>query len=260
MIVGAALTGAKAAQTLRADGFTGRIVLIGEETDRPYERPPLSKGYLLGKDPRDKVYLHDAQWYSSHDVDLVLGVRVTGLDPLAHTVTLDDVEPLRYDKLLLATGSRVRRLDVPGTDNLGIRYLRTITEADAILADLREGAQVVVVGAGWIGLEVAAAARSHGATVDLIVRGQAPLGTVLGPEVAAVYADLHRARGVSLHVDSEVREFGGAGGRVTHAVLDNGTELPADLVVIGVGVTPVTELAEAATHWCHGHTRLYSVP
>src|SRR5258705_5357218 len=164
VIVGASLTGAKAAETLRAEGFTGRIVLVGEETDRPYERPPLSKGYLLGKEPRDKAYVHDAHWYSNHDVDLVLGVRATGLDAKAHTITLDDVEPLRYDKLLLATGSRVRRLDLPGADNLGIRYLRTITEADALLYDLREGEQVLVVGAGWIGLEVAAAARAHGAS------------------------------------------------------------------------------------------------
>jgi 3-phenylpropionate/trans-cinnamate dioxygenase ferredoxin reductase subunit len=246
VIVGASLTGAKAAETLRAEGFTGRIVLVGEETDRPYERPPLSKGYLLGKEPRDKAYVHDAQWYANHDVDLVLGVRATSLDAKAHTITLDDVEPLRYDKLLLATGSRVRRLDLPGTDNLGIRYLRTITEADAILYDLREGAQVLVVGAGWIGLEVAAAARAHGASVDMVVRGRLPLQAVLGPEVARVYANLHRARGVTLHIESGVREFGGAGGRVTHAVLDNGTEVPVDLVIVGVGIIPATELAEAA--------------
>jgi len=160
VIVGASLAGAKAAETLRAEGFTGRIVLIGEETDRPYERPPLSKGYLLGKEPRDKAYVHDPHWYATNDVDLVLGVQATTLDPRAHTVTLDDVEPLRYDKLLLATGSRVRHLDVPGIDNMGVRYLRRITEADTLREDLREGAQVLVVGAGWIGLETAAAARA----------------------------------------------------------------------------------------------------
>lgn len=247
VIVGASLTGAKAAETLRAEGFTGRIVLIGEETDRPYERPPLTKGYLLGTSPREKAYVHEAQWYAEHDVELVLGVRVTKLDPKAHTVTLDDVEPLPYDRLLLSTGSRVRRLDdLPGADNLGIHYLRTITEADAILSALREGTQVLVVGSGWIGLEAAAAARSHGASVDLIMRGDLPLRKVLGPQLAAIYADLHRAHGVTIHPDAEVREFGGVGGRLTHAVLDDGEELPADLVIVGVGITPATELAEAA--------------
>ena len=246
VIVGASLTGAKAAETLRAEGFTGRIVLIGEETDRPYERPPLSKAYLMGKQPRDKAYVHDAHWYANHNVELVLGVRVTAVDPKAHTVTLDDVEPLHYDRLLLATGSRVRQLNLPGSDNLGIRYLRTITESDAILADLREGAQVVVIGAGWIGMEVAAAARTHGATVNLIERGDLPLRHVLGPELGRVYADLHQTRGVTLHADSGVREFGGQGGRLTHVILDDGTELAADIVVVGVGITPATELAEAA--------------
>src|SRR5258705_10649477 len=171
VIVGASLTGAKAAETLRAEGFTGRIVLVGEETDRPYERPPLSKGYLMGKEPRDKAYVHDAHWYPSNNVELVLGVRVTKLDPKPHTVTLDDVEPLRYDKLLLATGSRVRQLDVPGSDNLGIRYLRTITESDAILSDLGEGAQVVVLGAGWMGMEGWAGGGTQGCSVDVMERG-----------------------------------------------------------------------------------------
>jgi 3-phenylpropionate/trans-cinnamate dioxygenase ferredoxin reductase component len=246
VIVGASLTGAKAAETLRSEGFAGRIVLIGEETDRPYERPNLSKGYLMGKEPRDKAYVHDAHWYPSNNVELILGVRVTAINPKAHTVTLDDVEPLRYDKLLLATGSRVRQLNLPGNDNLGIRYLRTITESDAILSDLREGAQVVVIGSSWIGLEVAAAARTHGCTVSVISRSDLPLKSALGPELARVFLDLHRARGVDFRGDSEVREFGGAGGRISHVILDDGTELPADLVVVGIGVTPATELADAA--------------
>src|SRR4051794_7792378 len=150
VIIGASLAGAKAAETLRDEGFTGRIVLVGAETDRPYERPPLSKGYLLGNDPRDGAYVHDAQWYGTNDVDLVLGVTATALDPKAHTVTLDDAEPLRYDKLLITTGSKVRHLDVPGADHRGIRYLRTITESDALRSEMREDSQVVVVGAGWI--------------------------------------------------------------------------------------------------------------
>src|SRR5688572_22021126 len=120
VIVGASLAGAKAAETLRAEGFTGRIVLVGDDTERPYERPPLSKGYLLGKDPREKAFVHDAHWYSTNDVELVLGVEVTAIDRAARTVTLDNLEPVTYDKLLLATGSRVRTLDVPGSENAGI--------------------------------------------------------------------------------------------------------------------------------------------
>ena len=246
VIVGASLAGAKAVETLRADGFTGRIILVGEETERPYERPPLSKGYLLGKDPRDKAYVHDVQWYSSNDVDLVLGVQATAIDPSAHTVTLDGVEPVHYDRLLLATGSRVRRLDVPGSDNLGIRYLRTITESDTLLRDLREGAQVLVVGAGWIGLEVTAAARTHGAAVTVVEVDTLPLRRVLGDEVAGVYAELHRAHDVDFRFSTGVQEFGGMGGRLTHAVLSDGSEVAADIAVVGVGIRPATELAESA--------------
>jgi 3-phenylpropionate/trans-cinnamate dioxygenase ferredoxin reductase subunit len=246
VIVGASLAGAKAAESLRSEGFTGRIVLVGEETERPYERPPLSKGYLQGKDPRDKAFVHDEQWYAANDVDLVLGVRATGLDPAAHTVTLDGAEPLRYDKLLLATGSVVRHLDVPGSDNAGIHYLRTLAQADALLAGLRLGANVLVVGAGWIGLETAAAARAHGASVTVVELDTLPLRRVLGDEVAGIYADLHRAHGVTFHFGAQVREFGGMGGRLTHAVLADGTEVPADLAVVGVGIRPATELAEGA--------------
>src|SRR5256714_11055339 len=150
-IVGASLAGAKAAEGLRDNGYSGRLVLIGEETERPYERPPLSKGYLLGQQPREKAYVHEAQWYRDHDVELLLGVRATDLDAATHTLTLDGYEPLGYDKLLLATGSRVRRLDVPGADLSGVRYLRTLPEADALLDHVRSAANVVVIGAGWIG-------------------------------------------------------------------------------------------------------------
>ncbi|BCB79310.1 hypothetical protein Pflav_057200 [Phytohabitans flavus] len=140
LIIGASLAGAKAAQTLREEGYTGRLVMVGEETVRPYERPPLSKGYLSGKEPQEKAFVHDAGWYSEHDVELILGRRATHLDTAAHTVTLDGVDELHYEKLLLATGSRVRTLDLPGMDNHGIRYLRTMDEAEALLASLRTGA------------------------------------------------------------------------------------------------------------------------
>ncbi|HEX6873187.1 MAG TPA: FAD-dependent oxidoreductase [Micromonosporaceae bacterium] len=246
VIVGASLAGAKAAETLRSEGFAGRLVLVGAETERPYERPPLSKGYLLGKQPRDKAFVHDAHWYSANNVELLLGVRVTRLDPKAHTVTLDDIEPLRYDRLLLATGSVVRELDLPGTEYTGIRYLRTIVDSDNLRTALQPGRNVVVVGAGWIGLEAAAAARSHGANVTVIEKDSLPLRRVLGDELARVYADLHRAHGVDFRFESEIREFGGLGGRLASVVLDDGTELPADLALIGVGIRPATELAEQA--------------
>jgi 3-phenylpropionate/trans-cinnamate dioxygenase ferredoxin reductase subunit len=158
VIVGASLAGAKAAEALRDNGFSGRIVLIGEEDERPYERPPLSKGYLLGTDPREKAYVHEPGWYEEHDVELRLGTRVVYIDPGAHSVDLSTGGSLYYDKLLLATGSRVRRLDVPGASL--VRYLRTLPDADALVRDVPAARRVVVVGAGWIGLETAAAART----------------------------------------------------------------------------------------------------
>jgi 3-phenylpropionate/trans-cinnamate dioxygenase ferredoxin reductase subunit len=246
LIVGASMAGAQAAQQLRKDGFTGKVVLIGAETDRPYERPPLSKGYLLGKEPRDKAFIHEAQWYGENDVELILGVTVTGLDPAGHTITVDNVDPLRYDKLLLATGSRPRQLDVPGSDSDGIRYLRTIEESDRLRENLREGLQVLVIGAGWIGLETAAAAREAGAAATVVEMDTLPLRRVLGDEVATVFRDVHQAHGTTFHFGVGVHEFGDSGGRVTHAVLTDGTEVPADLVIVGVGIQPNVELAQAA--------------
>jgi 3-phenylpropionate/trans-cinnamate dioxygenase ferredoxin reductase component len=245
-IVGASLTGARAAEGLRDNGFTGRIVLIGEENERPYERPPLSKGYLLGTDPREKAYVHEPDWYAEHDVELLLGERATGLDPAAHTLTLDGHDPIPYDKLLLATGSRVRRLDVPGADAPGVRYLRTMTDADALVTGLTAARHVVVIGAGWIGLETAAAARARGADVTVVELDSAPLRRVLGDEVAEVFAGLHREHGVTFRFGVGVREFEATDGTLTSVVLTDGTRLPADLAIVGVGITPATELAEAA--------------
>lgn len=246
LIIGASLAGAKAAQTLREEGYTGRLVLVGEETERPYERPPLSKGFLAGKEPLEKAFVHDEGWYQEHDVELLLGRRATHLDVAKHTVTLDGVEELRYEKLLLATGSRVRTLDVPGSGAHNIRYLRTMDEAEALLDGLRAARNVVVIGAGWIGLEVAAAAREHGRDVEVVEMAPLPLHNVLGAEVAAIFRDLHEAHGVRFHFETGVREFRADGGEVTHVVLTDGTEIPADLVVVGVGIRPATELAETA--------------
>jgi len=246
VIVGASLAGGRAAEVLREEGFTGRVVLVGEETEPPYERPPLSKGYLAGRDPRSQAYLHEPGWWEDQGIDVMLGRRATMLDAAAHTVTLDGVEELRYDKLLLATGSRVRTLDVPGHELRNVRYLRTMDEAEALRDQFERGVRrLVVVGAGWIGLEVAAAGVGYGARVTVVEMDALPLRRVLGDEVAAIFRDLHASHGVDFRFGVSVREFRGEG-EVTAAILDDGSELPADLVVVGAGIRPNTELAVAA--------------
>lgn len=248
VIVGASLAGARAAETVRAEGFTGRVLLIGQEDEVPYERPPLSKGFLQGKDPREKAYVHPREWYAEQDIELMLGRRAVALHPQARTVTLDGGEQHQYDKLLLATGSQVRTLDVPGADEGGIHYLRTYPQSEALRAALTAdpSPQVLVVGAGWIGLEIAAAARGHGCPVTVVETDRAPLRRVLGDELAAVFRALHEANGVEFRFGAGVREFGALDGAVRSAVLDDGTELAADLVVVGVGIRPDTQLAEHA--------------
>ncbi|SFF14680.1 NAD(P)/FAD-dependent oxidoreductase [Blastococcus tunisiensis] len=247
VIVGGGLAGAKAAETLRAEGFDGHVVLVAAEAENPYERPPLSKGYLLGAEDRDEARVHDSGWYEAHDVDLRTGVRATRLDAAGHRLELEAGQGLSYAKLLLATGSSARRLPVPGADLEGVGYLRTLADADRLLADLSGGGrQVVVVGAGWIGLEVAAAARHHGNAVTVVEPQPTPLHAVLGPEMGAVFARLHRDRGVDLFTDTTVREFRGTGGRVTNVVTDRHAGLPADVVVVGIGAVPNVELAAAA--------------
>ncbi len=246
VIVGASLGGAKAAQALREAGYTGGIVLIGEEHERPYERPPLSKGYLLGKSSREKIYVHPPQWYAEHDVTLRLGTRVVSIDPAAHTVTLADNGQVEYAKLLLTTGSVPRRLPVPGGDFGGVHYLRRVEDSERIRKEFRPGARIVVIGAGWIGLETTAAARTAGAEVTVLEAAELPLLRVLGREVAQVFADLHRDHGVDLRFGVKVAELTGADGRVTGVRLADDTVVPADAVVVGVGIAPDTELAETA--------------
>jgi len=239
VIIGGGLAGAKAAEALRDKGHDGELVLIGEEPHRPYERPPLSKGYLTGQSARDEVFVHPSDWYREHKVDLRLGSAATAIDRSSRSVALADGSHVPYDKLLLATGSSPRRLPVPGAD--GALYLRRLEDSEAIKAAATSGQRVVVIGGGWIGLEVAAAARQAGAQVAVVEMLELPLLRVLGPEVAAVYADLHRANGVDLRLGASVREV--AAGRVE---LADGTSLAADTVVVGVGITPNTALAEAA--------------
>ncbi|WP_431677746.1 NAD(P)/FAD-dependent oxidoreductase [Kitasatospora sp. KL5] len=241
VIVGASLAGAKAAEALRAEGHTGPIELIGEEPDLPYERPPLSKGYLQGKTPRAEFEVHPADWYAANDVTLRLGTAVTAIDPDGHTVTLADGSRVGFAKLLLATGASPRPLPVPGGDRPEVLKLRRVGDSERIRAQFAPGARIVIVGAGWIGLETAAAARLAGAEVTVLEVAELPLLRVLGREVAQVFADLHRAHGVDLRFGVKVAAVEDGGVR-----LADGALVPADTVVVGVGITPNTRLAEAA--------------
>jgi 3-phenylpropionate/trans-cinnamate dioxygenase ferredoxin reductase component len=246
VIAGAGLAGAKAAETLRDEGFDGPVVLIGEETERPYERPPLSKGYLLGTAERDTIYVHPRSWYAEHGVDLRLGVPVTGIDPAAHAVSLADGSRAGYAKLLLATGSSPRRLPVAGADAGGVFYLRRVQDSDRLKAAFTTASRVVVIGAGWIGLEGAAAARAAGAEVTILEAAELPLLRVLGKEVAQVFADLHRDQGVELRFGVKVAEITESGGRASGVRLADGSKVAADAIIVGVGITPNSQLAEAA--------------
>ncbi len=247
VLVGGGLAGAKAAETLRAEGFDGRVVLLAGEPEVPYERPPLSKGYLLGSAEREQSRVHDPGWYSEHGVELRTGTEAVALDVAAHRLTLDTGEELDYAKLLLATGSSARRLPVPGADLDRVRYLRTLADADRLKADLTGGGrQIVIIGAGWIGLEVAAAARSHGNDVTIVEPQPTPLHAVLGPRMGEVFARLQRDQGVDLFTDTTVREIRGTDGRVGSVVTDRHAGLPADLVLVGIGAVPNTALAASA--------------
>ena len=246
VIVGASLAGAKAAETLRGEGFDGPVVLIGDETERPYERPPLSKDYLLGKAERETIYVHPASWYADNGVQLRLGVPVASIDRAAREVALADGTRIGYARLLLTTGSSPRRLPVPGADADGVLYLRRVGDSDQIKAAFQAASRIAVIGAGWIGLETAAAARAAGVEVTICEAAELPLLRVLGAEVARVFADLHREQGVDLRCGVQVSEITGSGGRVTGVRLADGSHIPADAVIVGVGITPNTQLAEAA--------------
>ncbi|MDX3611270.1 NAD(P)/FAD-dependent oxidoreductase [Streptomyces europaeiscabiei] len=246
VIVGAGLAGAKAAQTLREEGFDGPITLLGEESERPYERPPLSKGYLLGKDERETVYVHPSQWYAEHDVDLRPGTTVTTLDPTAHEVTLADGSRISYAKLLLTTGSSPRRLPLPGADLDGVLYLRRLADSDRIKEAFASASRIAVIGAGWIGLETAAAARTAGLEVVVLETAELSLLRVLGREVSQIFADLHTDHGVDLRCGVQVAEITGADGRANGVMLADGSRIDADAVIVGIGITPNSQLATAA--------------
>jgi 3-phenylpropionate/trans-cinnamate dioxygenase ferredoxin reductase component len=244
VIVGAGMAGGKAVETLREDGFDGRIVLLGAEPDRPYERPPLSKDYLRGEAERQTIYLQeDAGWYAEHDVELRPSTVVASLDVAESAVVLADGERVGYDRLLLATGAEPKRLPVPGADLAGVHVLRTVEDSDVLRAVLDAGGRLVVVGAGWIGCEVAASARQRGMEVTLIESLSVPLERVLGPELGAFYRDVHLDHGVELRLGDGVEAFEGAD-RVERVRTSEGASIECDAVVVGVGVAPRTELAD----------------
>jgi 3-phenylpropionate/trans-cinnamate dioxygenase ferredoxin reductase subunit len=245
VIVGAALAGAKAAETLRTDGFEGRVVLIGAEEERPYERPPLSKDYLRGEAGRDVIYVHEPGFYAEQRIELRLGRTATSLDTSLNQVVLDDGEQLRYDRLLLSTGAEPRRLTVPGADLDGVFYLRSAGDSDALRERLDRGGTVVVIGAGWIGSEVAASARQRGLEVTVVEPAAVPLERVLGPELGAIYRDIHNDHGVQMLLATGVQAFAGADA-VELVRTTEGHEIACDFVVVGVGVQPRTGLAAAA--------------
>ena len=245
VVIGAGQAGGWAARTLRDEGFEGGIVVIGEEPYPPYERPPLSKEVLLGKEPADSSYLWPEGSFDELGIELRTGVAATAIDRAARTVVLSDGGSIPYRKLLIATGGRVRRLPVEGAELDRVHYLRGIDDSAAIRADLGDGAKLVVIGGGWIGLEVAAAARMLGAEVTVVEALDRLCGRALTPELAAWLLDVHRGRGVDVRLGATVEALTGEG-RVSGARLSGGETLAATAVVIGIGIVPNVELAEAA--------------
>jgi 3-phenylpropionate/trans-cinnamate dioxygenase ferredoxin reductase subunit len=245
VIVGAGMAGAKSAEALREEGFDGRIVLIGEEQERPYERPPLSKDFLRGETDRDRLYVHADSFYAEQEIELRPGTRVQAVDVETREVVLGGCERLRFDRLLLTTGAEPRRLVVDGVGLDGVHYLREIADAEALKAAFARSRRLVVVGGGWIGAEVAASARQLGLEVAMVEPGEAILERALGRELGGFYGELHRANGVDLRTGAMPTRFEGHD-RVSAVRLQDGGRLECDLVLVGIGVVPRTALAEAA--------------
>jgi 3-phenylpropionate/trans-cinnamate dioxygenase ferredoxin reductase component len=237
VIVGGGVAGGNAAATLREEGFGGRVILIGREPGIPFGRPPLSKTYLRSEEDLDAWYVKPPGWYEDHDVERLVGSSVVAVDPGAHSVVLDSGERLEYQKVLIATGGRNRRLAVPGAELAGVLYLRTVAECEAIKRQARTGQRAVVVGMGFIGCEVAASLAQLGVRVTAVFPGRAPLERVLGPELGAAIGALHRANGVELLAEDQIAAFEGSD-RVTAARTVHGGRVPCDFVVAGVGIEP----------------------
>ncbi len=249
IIIGGGQAAAQAVQTLRQNNFGGRLTLIGEEHHVPYQRPPLSKKYLAGELETERLYLRPASFYADRDVTLELGSRAERLEPSARRVILGDGRVLDYDGLMLATGSRVRRLDTPGSGLAGIHYVRTIADADAIRAELKPGKKLVTVGAGYVGLEIASIAATLGVDVTVLEAVDRVLARVVCPEVSQFYLDYHTKAGVEIHCNTGVAAFHGRRG-VDAVETTAGRRFSCDLVVVGIGILPEVDLANESGLTC----------
>jgi 3-phenylpropionate/trans-cinnamate dioxygenase ferredoxin reductase component len=245
VIVGGGLTGAKTAESLRGWGYDGQILLVAEEPQRPYERPPLSKSFLRGQSDFEDAAVHPDSWYVDHDVELLTSTRALSIDPAQRLVELDPGGGFLYSRLVLATGSRPRPLEVPGTDLDGVFYLRSMADAEAVRSVAIPGSRAVIIGAGWVGTEVSASLRRLGVEVALVYRSPTPFHGILGPEFGTVMASLHAEHGVELHPGSSVRALTGTSS-VEQVELHSGTVIECDFVVVGLGVNPADELARQA--------------
>jgi 3-phenylpropionate/trans-cinnamate dioxygenase ferredoxin reductase component len=242
IIVGASLAGAKAAEELRNEGFDGRVLLIGAEPERPYERPPLTKDYLRNESPREKAYVHDEGFYGQHQIELMTSTTVTAIDPAASRVTLDDGTGLRFDRLLLTMGAEPRRIPIPGADLDGVHYLRTLADCDVLRERLEVGGTVVVVGAGWIGSEFAASARQRGLEVIVIDPLELPNERIFGPEIGGFYRDVHDQHEIELLLGEGTEAFEGDAA-VARVRTTSARTVDCDFAVVGIGVAPRVELA-----------------
>jgi 3-phenylpropionate/trans-cinnamate dioxygenase ferredoxin reductase subunit len=261
VVVGAGLAGSRTAETLRAEGFDGRVVLVGEEAELPYERPALSKDFLVGRRDRESLRLRPAGFHEEKGIELALGERVETIDADEHVALTSSGRTLRWDALVLATGARARRLPFPELP-AGVHTLRTLADAQALRDELLPGRRLVVIGAGFIGAEVASTARSLGLEVAMIEVAPVPLERVLGPEVGALLARRYRGQGVDLRLGVGIAGFrAGGDGRVCAAVLTDGSELACEVAVVGVGAEPAGELlgGGAVETDAAGRTRLPDV-
>ena len=245
VIAGAGHAAGQLVTTLRQKGFDGSIVAVGDEAYPPYQRPPLSKKFLAGELELERIYFKPAEFYESNNIELQLGVRATAIDREAQTVSCSNGAVLGYDDLVLATGTRVRRLPLPGAELAGVHYLRSIDDVLGIRADMEQHKRMVIIGAGYIGLEVAAVAVTRGLDVTVIEMEDRVLSRVVSPALSRFYQQEHEKHGVKFELGASASHFAGDG-RVTSVVLADGRTIPADLVIVGVGVVPNSELAESA--------------
>ena len=246
VIVGAGQAGGDLATALRQAGYAGRIVLVGDEAAVPYRRPPLSKAFLSGDISEDALYIKSREAYAKHDIELLTGVRVEAIDRVAHAVTLSDGQVLSYDKLAITTGGRARRLPLPGAERPNVHYVRTIEDIGRLREQFKAGKRLVIVGGGYIGLEVAAVGIKKELQVTLVEAMPRLLARVTGPELSEYYDSVHRRHGVDIRLGAGVRELEYDDRQVTAVILQDGTRVPADLLIVGIGLIPNTELAEQA--------------